>query len=44
MQHHFQIKYPASDKVYLPGRLFPDLKVAMRRVRLTPTVTRTEDG
>ena len=44
MQQHFQIKYPASDKVYLPGRLFPDLKVAMRRVRLTPTVTRTEDG
>ena len=44
MQQHFQIKYPASDKVYLPGRLFPDLKVAMRRVRLTPTVTRIEDG
>ena len=31
--------YPGSDKVYLPGEIFPDLRVGMRRVNLTPTVT-----
>lgn len=29
--------YPGSDKVYIDGKLFP-IKVAMRRVNLTPTV------
>lgn len=29
--------YPGSEKVYLEGKLFP-IKVAMRRVNLTPTV------
>ncbi len=31
--------YPGSEKVYLPGEIFPDLRVGMRRVNLTPTVT-----
>ena len=30
--------YPGSEKVYMSGTLFPDIKVAMRRVDLTPTV------
>lgn len=29
--------YPGSEKVYMPGKLHP-IKVAMRRIRLTPTV------
>ena len=29
--------YPGSDKVYMEGKMFP-IKVAMRRVNLTPTV------
>ena len=31
--------YPGSEKIYLNGSLFPDIRVAMRRVNLTPTVT-----
>ena len=31
--------YPGSEKVYLPGEIIPDLRVGMRRVNLTPTVT-----
>ncbi len=31
--------YPNSTKVYVPGRLFPDIRVAMRRVSQYPTVT-----
>ncbi|MDE5972703.1 MAG: phosphomethylpyrimidine synthase ThiC [Muribaculaceae bacterium] len=31
--------YPGSEKIYLSGSLFPDIRVAMRRVNLTPTVT-----
>ncbi len=31
--------YPGSEKFYLPGEIFPDLRVGMRRVNLTPTVT-----
>lgn len=30
--------YPGSDKVYMKGELFPEVKVGMRRVNLTPTV------
>lgn len=32
------ISYPGSTKVYMPGRLFPFLRVGMRRVELTPTI------
>ena len=30
--------YPGSEKVYIQGELHPSLRVAMRRVNLTPTV------
>lgn len=30
--------YPGSEKVYMSGKIYPDLKVGMRRVKLTPTV------
>lgn len=44
MDNSIKIKYPGSEKVYLPGTLFPELRVAMRKVRLTPTVTKDKDG
>lgn len=31
--------YPNSTKIYIPGTLFPDIRVAMRRVSQYPTVT-----
>lgn len=39
MKKGIKIAYPDSEKVYLQGEIFPELKVGMRRVRLTPTVT-----
>ena len=39
-----KITYPNSEKVYLNGQLYPDLRVAMRQVNLTPTVTKDADG
>src|SRR5574344_167865 len=30
--------FPNSEKVYLPGTIFPEIKVGMRKVMLTPTV------
>lgn len=30
--------FPNSEKVYLPGTMFPEIKVGMRKVMLTPTV------
>ena len=39
-----KISYPSSEKVYLPGNTFPELRVAMRRVKLTPTVTKDAEG
>lgn len=35
--------YPGSEKVYMPGKIHP-IKVAMRQVNLTPTVTVTGDN
>ena len=43
MKETMRITYPGSEKVYLPGQLYPELRVAMRRVTLTPTVT-VENG
>ena len=43
MENTMKITYPGSEKVYLPGQLYPELRVAMRRVNLTPTVT-VKDG
>ena len=39
MDKQIKITYPDSEKVYLSGELHPDLRVGMRRVNLTPTVT-----
>ena len=39
-----RIKYPSSEKVYTQGTLHPEIKVAMRQVTLTPTVTKDADG
>ncbi len=39
-----RIKYPSSEKVYIQGTLHPEIKVAMRQVTLTPTVTKDADG
>lgn len=35
--------YPNSEKIYVAGELFPDVKVAMRRIHLYPTV-KIENG
>ena len=34
-----RIKYSRSEKVYLPGQLYSDLRVAMRRVEQVPSTT-----
>ena len=39
MDNKIQISYPSSEKVYIPGNIHKDIKVAMRRVKLTPTVS-----
>ena len=36
--------YPGSEKVYMSGRIFAELRVAMRQVNLTPTVRVDADG
>jgi phosphomethylpyrimidine synthase len=41
--NNIKIDYPSSEKVYVQGKLYPELRVGMRRVNLTPTVT-IEDG
>jgi len=41
MEHEVKISYPNSEKVYMRGTLFPDLRVGMRKVNLTPTVSIT---
>ena len=38
------IKYPSSEMVYMDGTLFPEIRVAMRKVILTPTVTKDKNG
>lgn len=35
--------YPGSKKIYLKGELFPDIRVGMREVQLTPTATKSGD-
>lgn len=39
MDNKIKISYPSSEKVYIPGNIHNDIKVAMRRVKLTPTVS-----
>ena len=43
MDDKIKITYPSSEKVYMKGKLHPEIKVGMRKVLLTPTVT-VEDG
>lgn len=43
MEDKTKITYPESEKIYLKGQLYPYLRVGMRKVNLTPTVT-VEDG
>ncbi len=31
-----RIKFPRSEKVYLSGKLFPEIRVGMRRVEQVP--------
>lgn len=31
-----KIKFPRSQKVYLPGKLYPNIRVAMRKVNKCP--------
>lgn len=44
MDNLMKIKYPSSEKVYMEGTLFPEIRVAMRKVNLTPTVTKDNNG
>lgn len=44
MENLMKIKYPSSEKVYMEGTLFPEIRVAMRKVNLTPTVTKDKNG
>lgn len=39
MNNNIKITYPSSEKVYVAGTIYPDIRVGMRKVRLTPTVT-----
>ena len=41
MENKIRISYPNSEKVYIQSKLFPDIKVGMRKISLTPTVTVT---
>ena len=43
MNDKIRITYPDSEKVYMQGEIHPDVRVGMRRVTLTPTVT-IKDG
>ncbi|MBR4676686.1 MAG: phosphomethylpyrimidine synthase ThiC [Bacteroidales bacterium] len=44
MENITKITYPGSKKVYMQGSVYPDIKVGMRQVTLTPTVTVDENG
>ncbi|MBE6176335.1 MAG: hypothetical protein E7146_04985 [Rikenellaceae bacterium] len=43
MKMNLKITYPNSDKVYLDGTIHPSVKVGMRLIRQTPTIT-IKDG
>lgn len=43
MEDNIRITFPDSEKVYLRGEIHPDVRVGMRRVSLTPTVS-IEEG
>ena len=43
MENNIKITYPESEKVYMNGSLYPDIRVGMRVVHQMPTVT-VENG
>ena len=43
MKNNIKITYPDSEKVYLKGDIYPELRVGMRKINLTPTV-KIENG
>ncbi|MCQ2374380.1 MAG: phosphomethylpyrimidine synthase ThiC [Salinivirgaceae bacterium] len=44
MNNNIKITFPNSEKVYLNGEIFPEMRVAMRKVKLTPTVKNDAEG
>lgn len=44
MNNSMHIQYPGSEKIYIPGQIYPQIRVGMRRVKLTPTVTKDQNG
>lgn len=38
MENNIKISYPDSEKVYLHGKIYPDIRVGARRINLTPTI------
>lgn len=43
MENNIKISYPDSEKVYLHGKIYPDIRVGVRRINLTPTI-KMEEG
>src|SRR5574344_2942373 len=39
MNNNFKITYPDSEKVYISGKIHPEIQVGMREIKLMPTVT-----
>lgn len=37
-----QLSYPNSEKVYIPGKIFPQIQVPMRRIQLSASSTRPD--
>lgn len=35
--------YPGSEKIYMQGKMYPELRVGMRKINLTPTAKKTGD-
>lgn len=44
MNNNIKVTFPNSEKVYLKGEIFPEMRVAMREVKLMPTVTLDAEG
>ena len=37
--NNIKITYPNSEKIYINGSIYPEVKVGMRKVTLTPSVS-----
>ena len=44
MEHIQKIRYSRSEKVYMQGHLYPEIRIAMRRVEQVPSVSFDEHG